>query len=46
MKLSTTLLLTPKVDSRVNRVENDKEAELHKQGHKTDMNFRNIYMKF
>ena len=46
MKFSTTLLLSPWADSLVKKDENHKEVEMHKQGQKTEMNFRDAYLGF
>ena len=46
MKLPPTFLLSPRADSLVNKVENHKEAELYKQGRKTDMILRDAYLEF
>jgi hypothetical protein len=46
MKLPTTLLVTPREDLKANKAKTHQKADLHKQGQKTDMIFRNVYMKF
>jgi hypothetical protein len=46
MKLSTTLLLIPKANSKVNQAKHANVPDLHKQGQKIDMNFRKAYLEF
>jgi hypothetical protein len=45
MKLSTTLLLTPKANFKANQGKHANVLGLHKQGRKVDMNFRNAYQE-
>jgi hypothetical protein len=40
------LLFGARADSKVNTVEKHSQADLHKLGQKTGMNFRKAYMEF